>query len=203
VRRFNSTFQRTYGRALELRVRGATPTALVQLSSSARRCFDVAADPAAIALAFKSDPLLGPLVKRRPGLRIPGVWDPFECAVRALLGQQVSVAAARTFAARLRGPSSLVCEACGPHDAITMTHPPCTWVSSRLHPHGGGGVRKWRVPGQVGGVTWRGMTRRIIRRTALTSLALATIARGVQAGQASSNVAQMWQATGRLCTRFC
>jgi AraC family transcriptional regulator of adaptative response / DNA-3-methyladenine glycosylase II len=40
-------------------------------------------------------------VKRRPGLRIPGAFDPFECAVRAILGQQVSVGAARTFAARL------------------------------------------------------------------------------------------------------
>jgi len=60
-----------------------------------------AADPARIALAFKPDPLLAPLVKRRPGLRIPGAWDPFECAVRAVLGQQVRVAAGRTLAARL------------------------------------------------------------------------------------------------------
>ena len=87
--------------ALELRVRGASPAALLQISSAARRTFDLAADPARIALAFKSDPLIGPLVKLRPGLRIPGAWDPFECAVRAVLGQQVSVAAARTLAARL------------------------------------------------------------------------------------------------------
>lgn len=87
--------------ALELRVRGAEPTALFQISSAARRMFDLAADPAGIARAFESDPLLGPLVKRRPGLRIPGAWDAFECAVRAVLGQQVSVAAARTLAARL------------------------------------------------------------------------------------------------------
>jgi AraC family transcriptional regulator of adaptative response / DNA-3-methyladenine glycosylase II len=87
--------------ALELRVRGAPPASLFQLSSAARRTFDLAADPAAIALAFKSDPLLSPLVHNRPGLRIPGAWDPFECAVRAVLGQQVSVAAGRTLAARL------------------------------------------------------------------------------------------------------
>jgi AraC family transcriptional regulator of adaptative response / DNA-3-methyladenine glycosylase II len=87
--------------ALELRVRGAAPAALFQLSSAARRTFDLAADPARIALAFQADPLLGPLVARRPGLRIPGAWDPFECAVRAVLGQQVSVAAGRTLAARL------------------------------------------------------------------------------------------------------
>lgn len=87
--------------ALELRVEGAPPASLFQLSSAARRTFDLAADPAAIALAFKSDPLLAPLVNNRPGLRIPGAWDPFECAVRAVLGQQVSVAAGRTLAVRL------------------------------------------------------------------------------------------------------
>jgi AraC family transcriptional regulator, regulatory protein of adaptative response / DNA-3-methyladenine glycosylase II len=87
--------------ALELRVRGAGAPALFQLSSAARRAFDLAADPARIALAFNPDPMLGPLVRQRPGLRIPGAWDPFECAVRAVLGQKVSVAAARTLAARL------------------------------------------------------------------------------------------------------
>src|SRR5436309_1205987 len=75
--------------ALELRVRGTAPGMLFQLSAAARRVFDLAADPARIALALRSDALLGPLVKRRPGLRIPGVWEPFECAVRAVLGQQV------------------------------------------------------------------------------------------------------------------
>jgi AraC family transcriptional regulator of adaptative response / DNA-3-methyladenine glycosylase II len=87
--------------ALELRVRGAAPAALFQLSCAARRTFDLSADPARIRLAFRSDRLLAPLLKQRPGLRIPGAWDAFECAVRAVLGQQVTVAAARTFAARL------------------------------------------------------------------------------------------------------
>jgi AraC family transcriptional regulator of adaptative response / DNA-3-methyladenine glycosylase II len=87
--------------AIELRVRGATPAALFQVSAAARRVFDLAADPAAIARAFEGDTLLTSLVECRPGLRIPGVWDPFECAVRAVVGQQVSVAAGRTFAARL------------------------------------------------------------------------------------------------------
>jgi AraC family transcriptional regulator of adaptative response / DNA-3-methyladenine glycosylase II len=92
-----------HGHALQLRVRGASPRALCALSSAAARMFDLAADPGLIAAAFRRDPLLAPLVRRRPGLRIPGMWDPFECAVRAVLGQQVSVAAARTFAARLVG----------------------------------------------------------------------------------------------------
>jgi AraC family transcriptional regulator of adaptative response / DNA-3-methyladenine glycosylase II len=87
--------------ALELRVAGAPPSALLPLASAARRVFDLAGDPARIGAGLAADPLIGPLVARRPGLRIPGAWDAFECAVRAVLGQQVSVAAARTLAARL------------------------------------------------------------------------------------------------------
>jgi len=87
--------------ALELHVAGAAPAALLQLSSVARRAFDLAADPERIGLELATDALIGPLVRQRPGLRIPGAWEPFECAVRAVLGQQVSVAAGRTFAARL------------------------------------------------------------------------------------------------------
>jgi AraC family transcriptional regulator, regulatory protein of adaptative response / DNA-3-methyladenine glycosylase II len=87
--------------ALELRVAGAPPAALLQLSSAARRVFDLAADPQRIGAELSKDPLVGPLLRQRPGLRIPGAWDPFECAVRAVLGQQVSVAAGRTFAVRL------------------------------------------------------------------------------------------------------
>jgi AraC family transcriptional regulator of adaptative response / DNA-3-methyladenine glycosylase II len=87
--------------ALELRVAAAPPAALLQLSTVARRVFDLAADPERIGVELTADPLVGPLVRARPGLRIPGVWDPFECAVRAVLGQQVSVAAGCTFAVRL------------------------------------------------------------------------------------------------------
>jgi AraC family transcriptional regulator of adaptative response / DNA-3-methyladenine glycosylase II len=87
--------------ALELRVSGAPAAALLQLSSLARRVFDLAADPLRIGAELARDALVGPLVRQRPGLRIPGAWDPFECAVRAVLGQQVSVAAGRRFAMRL------------------------------------------------------------------------------------------------------
>jgi AraC family transcriptional regulator of adaptative response / DNA-3-methyladenine glycosylase II len=87
--------------ALQLRVSGAPPATLLQLATVARRVFDLSADPARIRAELGTDPLVGPLVRHRPGLRIPGMWDPFECAVRAVLGQQVSVAAGRTFAARL------------------------------------------------------------------------------------------------------
>jgi AraC family transcriptional regulator, regulatory protein of adaptative response / DNA-3-methyladenine glycosylase II len=87
--------------SLELRVTGATSADLFKISSATRRAFDVAADPAQTMQTLASDPLLGAMVAAAPGLRIPGVWDPFECTIRAIIGQQVSVAGARTLLARL------------------------------------------------------------------------------------------------------
>ena len=87
--------------ALELRVRGAPAAALLPIAGAARRVFDLGADPGQIERDLGADRQLRALVHRRPGLRIPGAWDPFECAVRAVLGQQVSVPAARTLATRL------------------------------------------------------------------------------------------------------
>ena len=66
-----------------------------------RRLFDLDADPAAIATVLGADPLLAPLVERHPGLRVPGTVDSFELVVRAIVGQQVSVAGARTVLGRL------------------------------------------------------------------------------------------------------
>ncbi|MCE8013253.1 DNA-3-methyladenine glycosylase 2 family protein [Halomonas daqingensis] len=66
-----------------------------------QRLFDLQADPEAIRQGLGRDPTLAPLVARRPGLRVPGGWDPFEVAARAILGQQVSVDAATRLAGRL------------------------------------------------------------------------------------------------------
>jgi AraC family transcriptional regulator, regulatory protein of adaptative response / DNA-3-methyladenine glycosylase II len=87
--------------SLELRVRGAAPAALFHLSANARCAFDLAADPALIARALRADPLLAPLLRRRPGLRIPGAWDPFECGVQAIVAQAVGDSTARTLTTRL------------------------------------------------------------------------------------------------------
>jgi AraC family transcriptional regulator of adaptative response / DNA-3-methyladenine glycosylase II len=79
-------------------------TDLRDIAVAVRRCqdlFDLDADPIAVAEVLRADPALRPLVDARPGLRVPGSADGFELAVRAVLGQQVSVAAARTFAGRL------------------------------------------------------------------------------------------------------
>ena len=70
------------------------------LVARVRRLFDLDARPDAIASVLERDPKLARLVAKRPGLRVPGAIDPFEAAVRAMLGQQVSVAAACTLAGR-------------------------------------------------------------------------------------------------------
>ena len=66
-----------------------------------RRLLDLDADPDAVDGVLARDPSLAPLVAQRPGLRVPGSVDGFELAVRAILGQQVSVAGARTLAGRI------------------------------------------------------------------------------------------------------
>jgi AraC family transcriptional regulator, regulatory protein of adaptative response / DNA-3-methyladenine glycosylase II len=67
----------------------------------ARSLLDLDADPDAIGRSLRGDPLLADLVARHPGVRVPGAFDGFEVAVRAVLGQQVSVAGATTLAGRL------------------------------------------------------------------------------------------------------
>jgi AraC family transcriptional regulator of adaptative response / DNA-3-methyladenine glycosylase II len=68
-----------------------------------RRLLHLDADPDRVTETLGADPLLGPLVRARPGLRVPGSADPYEIAVRAIIGQQVSVSAARTVAGRMVG----------------------------------------------------------------------------------------------------
>jgi len=71
------------------------------LAARLRALFDLDLDPAAVAAALRKDRLLAPSVRRTPGLRVNGAFDPFEAAVRVVLGQQVSVRAATTVAGRL------------------------------------------------------------------------------------------------------
>lgn len=75
----------------------ALPTIITRL----RRMFDLSADPGAIASVLALDPVLAPLVAARPGLRVPGGWDGFEIAVRAVLGQQVTVRVATRLVGQL------------------------------------------------------------------------------------------------------
>lgn len=86
---------------LLLRLRFPVTKGLAQIVERVRRLFDLQADPVAIADHLQRDNRLKELVQDNAGLRIPGAWDGFELAVRAILGQQVTVAAATTMARRL------------------------------------------------------------------------------------------------------
>ncbi|MDH7451505.1 AlkA N-terminal domain-containing protein [Luteimonas composti] len=89
------------GHALELQLHGCPPARLQAVVERVRRMFDLDADPQAIAGVLGADAGLRPLLRKRPGLRLPSAWDGFEVAVRAVVGQQVSVGAARTITARI------------------------------------------------------------------------------------------------------
>jgi AraC family transcriptional regulator of adaptative response / DNA-3-methyladenine glycosylase II len=75
--------------------------ALLSIVARLRRLFDLDADVETIGAHLASDRGLAPLIAKRPGLRTPGAWDGFELAVRAVLGQQVTIGAARRLAAAL------------------------------------------------------------------------------------------------------
>jgi len=91
------------GRAgrLDIRIRFPDLTALPGIIARIRRVFDLAADPIGIGADLARDPALAPRIAARPGLRVPGAWDGFELAVRAILGQQITVAGATKLAGRL------------------------------------------------------------------------------------------------------
>lgn len=109
----------TVEHALELQSHNVSRKALPALIKRVRRVFDLDADPHAIGESLGQDPRLAPLVQARPGLRIPGAWDGFETAMRAVIGQQVSVAAAHTITQRVMQRVALPLES-PPHPALTM-----------------------------------------------------------------------------------
>lgn len=86
---------------LEAHVRLEHVRDLPQLLAKLRRLFDLDADPVAIDSVLARDPRVAPSVAAHPGTRLPGAVDPFEMLVRAIVGQQVSVASARTTVQRL------------------------------------------------------------------------------------------------------
>jgi AraC family transcriptional regulator of adaptative response / DNA-3-methyladenine glycosylase II len=86
---------------VDVSVRFPDMAALPQIIARVRRVFDLAADPDMIGEHLSLDPVLAPLVAARPGLRVPGGWDGFELAVRAIFGQQITVPAATKLLGRL------------------------------------------------------------------------------------------------------
>jgi AraC family transcriptional regulator, regulatory protein of adaptative response / DNA-3-methyladenine glycosylase II len=93
--------QPTGGHALRATIQFPELSALQGIVARLRRVFDLAADPELIGAHLAEDPDLAPRVAARPGLRVAGAWDGFELAVRALLGQQITVAGAARLAERL------------------------------------------------------------------------------------------------------
>ena len=117
--------------AIRVRRDGRTRTLVVsgagarEAAARVRRLFDVDADCAAVAGTVGRDPLLSPLVRRHRGIRVPGAWEPFEVVIRAMAGQQISVAAARSVVA------SIAAE-CGERTEHGLTFPTAARVASNL-----------------------------------------------------------------------
>ena len=84
-----------------LTVHGAGTRSLLPIIQRVRGIFDLDAPPDDVASVLSRDRLLKALLRKQPGIRVPGVWDGFELTVRAILGQQISVAAATTLSGRL------------------------------------------------------------------------------------------------------
>lgn len=100
--------------ALDLRIHHGDPAALRGIVAQTRFHFDLDANMDAVHADLAPDPLLGPSLRHTPGLRLPCAWTPFELAVRAVLGQQVSVKAATTLAGRLAARFGMPLDAAPP-----------------------------------------------------------------------------------------
>ena len=87
--------------SLNVRVHFGEPKALFFIIERIRAMFDLNADWTVIAKILRADPALAFDIKANPGLRVPGCWEGFEMSVRAILGQQITVAGATTLAGRL------------------------------------------------------------------------------------------------------
>ncbi len=121
-----------------------------------RRVFDLASDPVAIGAHLSQDPVLAPLVGGRLGLRVPGAWDGFELAVRAILGQQITVSAATRLAGKL-----VLCHGEKIADAAALDH---------------GLTHVFPTPRQLAGQDLAAVGMPGARRMAISSLAAAVVA---------------------------
>ena len=101
--------------ALRVKLSSSLSSVVPQALARVKRLFDLACDPQEIAA------VLGPLAAAHPGLRVPGAFDSFEVAVRAVLGQQVTVKAARTLAGRFAAHFGTPVET--PYAALTVAFP--------------------------------------------------------------------------------
>lgn len=96
-----SLAQADKGHALVLTTNLSDGHDLMAVVARVRRMFDLDANMAAIHAVLGRDPVLARVIGKHPGLRLPGAWDPFEVAIRAVVGQQISVKGARTVIGRI------------------------------------------------------------------------------------------------------
>ncbi len=103
---------------------------LMPLVERVRRMFDLDANMAAIHKVLASDPVLKEVIRTQPGLRLPGAWDPFEVAVRAVVGQQISVKGARTIIGRIATKTGARFESAD-HPGLTHFFPTARELNAR------------------------------------------------------------------------
>ena len=106
---------------LEVTVDFPEPAAMPEIERRLRRMFDLDAVPEVINAQLSQDPLMAQLVAARPGLRLPGTWDGLELAMRAVLGQQITVVAAIRLAGKLVAQYGQAVQT--PHAGITHLFP--------------------------------------------------------------------------------
>ncbi|MBD8560375.1 DNA-3-methyladenine glycosylase 2 family protein [Pseudomonas lactis] len=106
---------------LEVTVDFPEPGAMPEIERRLRRMFDLDAVPEVINAKLAQDPLMAQLVAARPGLRLPGTWDGLELAIRAVLGQQITVVAAIRLAGKLVAQYGQALST--PHAGITHLFP--------------------------------------------------------------------------------
>jgi AraC family transcriptional regulator of adaptative response / DNA-3-methyladenine glycosylase II len=114
------------GRPLVLTIGAVDLRDLASLLSRVRRLLDLDADPVAIDAALAADPRLAAAVARTPGMRMPGAVDPEELLIRAMIGQQITVAAARTALVLLSAAGS---ESLVPADGLHRLFPTAAQIA--------------------------------------------------------------------------
>jgi len=142
---------RAEGAALTVRVQFGDPSLLFQIIERIRAMFDLNADWATIARGLAADPVLAARLKANPGLRVAGCWNGFELAVRAILGQQITVKGATALAGRL--VKALGQSFAGP-DGLTHVFPSAeVLAAARLADIGLTGKRAETIRGLAGAVS--------------------------------------------------
>ena len=125
--------------SLMARIEFGDPHSLFFIIERIRKMFDLGADWAGIVQSLRSDPVLASSVEADPGLRVPGSWNGFELAVRAILGQQITVKGATALAGRM--VSSFGKPFCGVSGLTHLFPPPEVLADAKLGDIGLTGAR--------------------------------------------------------------